>query len=125
MADSAVTDMFGGTARRLKPGQMVLRTKIADLGYNHDKNNKSLEKPVFLHKGQTSVKAKHTKHNPLNGAKLGNVAKKAKMDKKSIKKRLDKLKAGERLKKLKACITINTNKSNNIYFNSNICQERP
>lgn len=107
MADSAVTDMFGENARRLKPGQMILKTKIADLGFNHDKNNKSLEKPVFLHKGQTSVNARHTTHNPLNGAKLGNVVKKAKNDKKSIKKRLDKLKAGDRLKKLKACITYN------------------
>jgi len=76
MGDASVIDQFGGMAsrrQRLLPGQMIIPTKRRNLNYMNN-NLGNLEKPIFLHKGESRV---NNTHNPLNGTKLGNVVKKA------------------------------------------------
>jgi hypothetical protein len=76
MTDRSVIDQFGGMATRLAPGQVSVPTQLRELSYN-DKNFKNLEKPIFIHKGQTNLENKNNnKHRPLQGKKLGNTVQK-------------------------------------------------
>jgi len=77
MTNAAGADMFAGE-KRLAPGSFSVPTKLMELNYGNDRNFLNLEKPIFLHKGQTS---KEIDFNgpppPLTGVKLGNVVQKA------------------------------------------------
>jgi hypothetical protein len=77
MTNAAGADMFGGEAKRLAPGSFSVPAKLMELNYGNDRNLLNLEKPVFLHKGQTSKEINVTGPPPLSGVKLGNVVQKA------------------------------------------------
>jgi hypothetical protein len=112
LTGAAAADMFGSEVMRLKPGQVSVPTQLMELDYSNDRNLKNLEKPVFIHKGQTTTtnanKNKSLNQNeaasPLQGVKLGNkVVKESLTDTKKVKARLSQLKAADRQKRLKAC----------------------
>lgn len=107
ITNAASAELFTNAAP-LKPGQISLPTKLADLDLS-DPSFRNLEKPVFLHKGEkASTKHKSKTNNvvldPIANKKLGNeVVKESNDDAKKVKERLKNLRAEEKTKIVKGC----------------------